>query len=158
MAAALKPLLALSLIGWCAVCGPTYGAECRDETEAVEGTLRLVRTKHAMNSTPIEALQLVFNPPLCLTYRESVTAKDKQRLDGVKSLHLLVTAADAARLKRRVGAQVSAKARPDGGISPALTAWHIGDAIMVRPEIVTIDGKPFSLNLRPVFGREVGVK
>ena len=128
MAAALKPLLALSLIGWCAVCGPTYGAECRDETEAVEGTLRLVRTKHARNSTPIEAL------------------------------HLLVTAADAARLKRRVGAQVSAKARPDGGISPALTAWHIGDAIMVRPEIVTIDGKPFSLNLRPVFGREVGVK
>ena len=143
MAAALKPLLALSLIGWCAVCAPTYGAECRDETEAVQGTLRLVRTRHAMNSTPIEALQLVFNPPLCITYKESVTAKEKQRLDGVTTVHLLVTAADAARLKRRAGAQVTAKAGPDGGMSPALTAWHIGDAIMVRPQIVTIDGKPF---------------
>jgi len=143
MAAALKPLLALSLIGWCAVCAPTYGAECRDETEAVQGTLRLVRTRHAMNSTPIEALQLVFNPPLCITYKESVTAKEKQRLDGVTTVHLLVTAADAARLKRRAGAQVTAKAGPDGGMSPALTVWHIGDAIMVRPQIVTIDGKPF---------------
>src|SRR6187401_142935 len=108
MAAALKPLLALSLIGWCAVCAPTYGAECRDETETVQGTLRLVRTRHAMNSTPIEALQLVFNPPLCITYKESVTAKEKQRLDGVTTVHLLVTAADAARLKRRAGAQVTA--------------------------------------------------
>ena len=143
MAAAIKPLVALSLIGWCAVCAPTYAAECRDETETVQGTLRLVRTRHSMNSTPIEALQLVFNPPLCITYRELATAKDKQRLDGVTTLHLLVTAADAARLKRRVGAQVTARAGPDGGMSPALTAWHIGDAVMVRPRIVTVDGKPF---------------
>jgi len=133
------PLLTGSLLA----CAPASAAECRDETEALQGTLRLVRTRHAMNSTPIEALQLVFKPAICVMYKESVNQKDKQRLDTVRTLHLLVTASEAARLKRSVGAKVTVRAGKDGGVSPALTAWHIGDAIMVHPEILTVGGKAF---------------
>lgn len=96
-----------------------------------------------MNSTPIEAWQLVFKPPVCVLYKESVNAKDKQRLDNIGTMHLLVTPSEAARLKGRSGARVTVKAGTDGGISPALTAWHIGDAIMLHPEIVTVGGKAF---------------
>jgi hypothetical protein len=143
MAVPSKPVLALLLAGWSGADAPTYAAECRDETEAFTGTLRLVRTRHAMNSTPIEALQLVFEPPICVLYRESVNQTDKTRLDGVATMHLLVTASETAQLRRRVGTSVTAKSGRDGGVSPPLTAWHIGDAIMVRPQIVTIDAKPF---------------
>jgi hypothetical protein len=102
-----------------------------------------------MNSTPIEALQLAFQPPVCVMYKESVHQRDKQRLDGVRTMHLLVTASDAARLKGRAGARVTVQAGKDGGVSPALTAWHIGDAIMTHPQIVTVGGKPF----RSIVGR-----
>lgn len=88
-----------------------------------------------MSSSPIEALQLVFKPRLCILYKESVNQKDRQRLDAVRTMHLLVTASETAQLKRRLGARVTAKAGKDGGVSPALTAWHIGDAVMVHPQI-----------------------
>jgi hypothetical protein len=130
-----RALLALTLVAWPLGCAPTYASECRDETEPFAGTLRLVRTRHAMNSSPVEALQLVFKPRLCILYKESVNQKDRQRLDAVRTMHLLVTASETAQLKRRLGARVTAKAGKDGGVSPALTAWHIGDAVMVHPQI-----------------------
>jgi hypothetical protein len=122
---------------------PAQAAECRDEFDAFQGTLRVVRTFHALNSTPIEALQLVFKPPLCVMYTDNVGDKQKTRLDKVTSLHLIIMGPDAARLKRHAGAVVTAKAKADGGVSPALTAWHIGDTIMVNPDIVSVNGKPF---------------
>jgi hypothetical protein len=122
---------------------PAAATECRDEAEVFAGTLRLTRTLHAMNSTPIEAWQFVFKPPICILYKESVNQKDRARLEGIGTMHLLVTASEAARLKGRSGARVTLKAGRDGGISPPLTAWHIGDAIMVHPQIVTVGGKPF---------------
>ncbi len=138
-----RAALALILTGLSLAPGPASAAECRDETETLQGTLRFVRTRHAMNSTPIEAWQLVFKPPLCVLYKESINQKGKSRLDGVGALHLLVTPSEAKRLAGRSGMRVSVKAGPDGGISPALTAWHIGDAIMVHPQIVAVGGKPF---------------
>jgi hypothetical protein len=143
MTVSSRAALGLLLAGLSATCAPAFAAECRDETEALQGTLRLVRTRHAMNSTPIEALQLVFKPPICVMYKESVNQKDKQRLDAVRTLHLLVTNSEAARLKRHIGAKVTVQPGKDGGVSSALTAWHIGGAIMVHPEIVSIGGKPF---------------
>jgi hypothetical protein len=138
-----RTLLALLAIGQSLAAAPAHAAQCREETDTFQGALRLVRTRHAMNSTPIEALQLVFKPSLCVMYTESVNQKDKQRLDNVKTMHLIVTGSETAQLKRHIGAVVTAKAGKDGGISPALTAWHIGGAIMIHPEILTVGGKPF---------------
>jgi len=121
---------------------PATATECRDETEVLQGTLRFVRTWHALNSTPIQAWQIVFKPPVCLLYKESVNARDKSRLDDVGTMHLLITPSEAARLKGRSGARATVKAGQDGGVSPALTAWHIGDAILIHAEIVTVGGKP----------------
>lgn len=143
MTTSQKAGFALILTGFSLATGPVSAAECRDETEPLQGTLRLVRTRHAMNATSIEAWQLVFKPPACVLYKESVNAKDKQRLDGVRAIHLLIAPSEAARLKGRSGARVTVKAGPDGGVSPPLTAWHIGDAILVHPEIVSVGGKPF---------------
>ncbi len=142
MTTSRRAVFALFLTGFFLTPGPASPAECRDETKPLQGTLRLVHTRHAMNSTPIEAWQLVFKPPVCVMYKESVNAKDKTRLDNVGAMHLLVTPSEAARLKGRSGARVTVKAGPDGGVSPALTAWHIGDAIMVHPAIVSVGGKP----------------
>ena len=139
----LWTLQVLMLAGLCLSAVPASVAECQDEADVLQGTLRLVRTRHAMNSTPIEALQLVFKPTVCVMYKESVNQKHKQRLDGVKTMHLLVTAPEAAKLKRRIGAIVTVQAGKDGGVSPALTTWHIGDAIMVHPQLLTASGKPF---------------
>lgn len=130
---------------WLFVCFavPAGATECRDETEVFTGTLRLVRTRHAMNGTPIEAWQIALEPAVCVLYKESIKQKDKSRLGGIGAIHLLVTPSEARRLKGRSGLRISVKAGLDGGVSPPLTAWHIGDAIMVHPEIVSIGGKPF---------------
>jgi hypothetical protein len=122
---------------------PAAGAtECRDEMEVFAGTLWFVRTQHALNKTPIEAWRVTLNPPACILYKDSVNAKEKSHLDNVATIHLLVTPSEAARLKGRSGARVAVKAGKDGGVSPALTAWHIGDVIMIHPEIVSVGGKP----------------
>jgi hypothetical protein len=138
-----RAALALFLTGISLAPGPASAAQCRDETEPLQGTLRFARMRHALNSSPIEAWQLVFKQPICVLYKESVNQKDKTRLDGVGAMHLLVTPSEAARLKGRSGARVTVKAGTAGGVSPPLTAWHIGDAIMVHPEIVSVGGKPF---------------
>ena len=122
---------------------PATATECRDETELLQGTLRFVRTWHALNSTPIKVWQLVFKPPVCILYKESVNAKETSRLDKIGTMHLLITPSEAARLKGRSGARATVKAGQDGGVSPALTAWHIGDAILIHAEIVSVGGKPF---------------
>jgi hypothetical protein len=103
----------------------------------------VVRTQHALNRTPIEAWRLTLKPPACILYKESVNAKDKSRLDNVATIQLLITPSEAARLKGRSGARATVKAGTDGGVSPALTAWHIGDAILIHAEIVSVGGKPF---------------
>ena len=82
----------------------------------------MVRTRHALNSTPIEALQLAFKPSLCVMYTETVNQKYKQRLDDMRTMHLIVTDSETARLKRHIGAVVTAKAGKDSGVSPPLTA------------------------------------
>jgi hypothetical protein len=122
---------------------PAAATECRDEMEVFSGTLWFVRTQHALNKTLIEAWRVTLKPPGCILYKESVNAKEKSRLDDVGTIHLLLTPGEAARLKGRSGARVNVKAGQDGGVSPALTAWHIGDAIMLHPEIVSVGGKPF---------------
>ena len=122
---------------------PAGATECRDETDVFAGTLWFVRTQHALNRTPIEAWRVTLKPPVCVLYKESVNAKEKSRLDDVATIHLLVTPSEAARLKGRSGARVTVRAGRDGGVSPALTAWHIGDAILIHAEIVSVGGKPF---------------
>lgn len=143
MTAPSRTLLVLLAIGQSLMLPPAHAAQCRDEMDTFRGTLRVVRTQHALNSTSIEALQLVFKPSLCVMYTESVNQKDKQRLDDVRTMQLIVTGSETARLKRHAGAVVTARAGRDGGVSPPLTAWHIGGAIMIHPEILTVGGKPF---------------
>jgi hypothetical protein len=138
-----KAAICLVLTGFLLVPGPGSAAECRDETDIFAGTLWLVRTQHALNKTPIEAWRVTLKPPACILYKESVNAKEKSRLDKVGTMHLLITPSEAARLKGRSGARVTVKAGKDGGVSPALIAWHIGDAILIHAEIVSVGGKPF---------------
>jgi len=70
--ASSRTLLVILIIGQSLMLPPAQAAQCRDEMDTFRGTLRVAGTRHAMNSTPIEALQLVFKPSLCAMYMESV--------------------------------------------------------------------------------------
>ena len=120
MTVSRKSWLALAFACLSAGPAPAAAAECRDETDAFQGVLRLVRTRHAMNSTPIEAWQIVLKPPVCVLYKElgqcQGQAAPRQGRDHAPAGHAVRGGAPEGALRREHQRQTGARV-------------HIGDAI-----------------------------
>jgi hypothetical protein len=111
---------------------PSFAAACLPHDALVRGTLRVVKAKHP-NGTPIEALQLMFKPPICVTVQSTLEQNRLAKLN-VTAMHLAVPQTVFRRLKKRLGSKTTAV----GNIGEPHTAWHIGDAIMFDARILRI--------------------
>ena len=109
---------------------PGFAAPCLSPDAPVRGVLSVTKAKHP-NGTPIEALQLVFRPPICVTVPSALENNRLTKL-RVASMHLAVPATTSRQLKRRLGSTVTAR----GNIGEPHTAWHIGDAIMFDARVL----------------------
>jgi hypothetical protein len=90
----------------------------------------MAKAKHP-NGTPIEALQLAFNPPICVNV-SSLLEKDKLTKLNVGTMHLVVSPKVSRTLRKRLGSKATAV----GNIAESHTAWHVGDAIMFDARVV----------------------
>jgi hypothetical protein len=106
-------------------------AACLPHTAAMRGELRLVSTRHP-NGQPIEALQLVLRPAVCVQVPSST---GRPATLQVNALQLFVQPPVSDQLKARLGSMVTAR----GDIDEPHTAWHIGDAVMFGAVILRIE-------------------
>jgi hypothetical protein len=116
----------LVLAGLAATCPLPAKAQPRAETAvALAGTLRVVNARHP-NGTAIRALQIVVTTPLSL--RDEFCEQGKP----LRTFHLVPKDTDAARrLDALVGRQVAIRGSE---MFCSHTAWHIGDAVVLRAE------------------------
>jgi hypothetical protein len=116
----------LILAGLAAGCLLPANAQPRAETAlSVAGTLRVVNARHP-NGTAIRALQVVATTPLALPDEFCERGKP------LRTFHLVPKDQDTARkLDALVGRQVAIRGSE---IFCSHTAWHIGDAVVLRAE------------------------
>ena len=96
-----------------------------DAQSSVAGTLRVVNATHP-NGTAIRALQIVATTPLAL--QDEFCERGKP----LRIFHLVPKDPDTARkLDALVGKQVAIRGAE---IFCSHTAWHIGDAVVLRAE------------------------
>jgi hypothetical protein len=124
-------VILLVLVGFAPI--SVHAETCVSSTSTVRGEIRVVHSRHP-NGTKIEAFQLVFRPPICVAV-PTIGGQDRLETLKVREMHLFLDKSLKDRLRKRLGSIVTAR----GKIEEPLTAWHIGDAIMLEPTILDIE-------------------
>ena len=106
---------------------------CLPHTAPMRGELRLIKTRHPAGYS-IEAMQLVFRPPICVVVPALAESGRLEQLD-VREMHIVPQKQFLDRLKRSLGRMVTAR----GDIGETHTAWHQGDAIMFDAVVLHIE-------------------